>query len=968
MSHHTRKKHLLLTSILAGVVGLSSAPGLAQDAADDTTAAEDDEVIVVTGSRLRRNEFTSASPVQIVTAEEATLEGLVDAAEMLQGASVASGSAQYNNQFGGYVVSGGTGVNTISLRGLGAQRSLVLVNGQRLGPAGVRGEVGAFDLNVLPPVVINRFDILKDGASSVYGSDAVAGVVNVLTLDRVERPELTVSVNAPFEGGGETYDISGLYGLDFANGHIVLAAQYQLREDLSLGDRDYLACQQPMIYDAPGGNRIDREDRSILAGTALGGCENIYFNTVFDQVNGGRYIPDPDGVGTPELPGYRLRVVGRYDTHGQAFYEDVQNDARYLSSDAINRQERSSVFASANFEFDALGGIEWRADALLTRRETFSEGWRQFFPLIGGATAQSLFGTYGYANDPGYDQDLILALPVTMWPSNYAADVRYASINSTLSGELGTGFGPLAGWGWTVSAQYSRSEGEYTNNGIRASESGDVRFTDDAPDYDPLSFEFLSGNYGADLYDQLTVMATGLTIYEQTVVNATIAGDLFDLPAGPVSAAIGAERRGFSIDDTPSEASRTGELWNSTSAQITRGEDNVSEFFGEIEFPLLADQMFAESLSLNLSGRVFDYESAGSDSVWKAGVNWQITPSVRLRATEGTSYRAPALYELFLGNQSAFLAQLSIDPCIDWGLSNNDDVRRNCAAEGIPDDYSGAASGATIYTGGGQGVLESETSEARTIGLVYTPQSLPISIAVDYFELEVLDQVSQLGASAIIGGCYGAANYPNAFCDLFDRNPGSAQLDPFAITEVRDSYINVNSQYTSGVDLTMRYANEHDFGALIVDLQTTWTLDDIVYLFDPNIASGYANNDFNGVIGDPQFVANLRASLTRNAWTWSWFVDYVDGTTDPARRDRTFNYQGFENAFRDLNVEGVVYHDASVRWENEDLTIQGGISNLFDEHPPTVSDPIQRRGNTALSGTQYDLRGRTGFIRVTKRF
>ena len=968
MLHRTRKKHLFLTSVLAGVLGLASAPGLAQDGSAGETANDDDDVVVVTGSRLRRNEFTSASPVQIVTAEEATLEGLVDAAEMLQGSSVASGSAQYNNQFGGYVVSGGTGINTISLRGLGAQRSLVLVNGLRLGPAGVRGEVGAFDLNVLPPSVVNRFDILKDGASSVYGSDAVAGVVNVVTIDRVERPEITVSVNAPFEGGGETYDIAGLYGLDFANGHIVLAAQYQLREDLSLGDRDYLACQEDLVYDAPGGNRIDREDRSILAGTELAGCDNIYFNTVFDQYRGGRYIPDPQGVGSAILPGYRLRTNGRYDTNGAAYYEDVLNDARYLTTDAINRQERTSLFASSNFDFDVLGGVNWQANALLTRRETYAEGWRQFFPLIGSSSIQSLWGGYGYANDPSYDHGMILAMPVTLWPSNYSADVRYASLNSTLTGQLGTGFGPFVGWDWTLSAQYSRSEGHYANNGIRASTSGDVRFTDDAPLYDPFSPDFISGNFSDEVFNAINLISRGLTVYEQTVLTASVTGELFDLPAGPVGAAMGVERRGFSIDDTPSEASRTGELWNSTSAQITRGDDNVTEIFGELEIPLLSGQPFAERLSINLSGRGFDYESAGSDAVWKAGLNWQITPSIRLRATEGTSYRAPALYELYLGNQSSFLAQLSIDPCIEWGLSNDEDIRRNCAAEGIPDDYIGASSGATILTGGGAGVLESETSEARTIGLVFTPDWLPVSLALDYFELEVLDQVSQLGAPAIIGGCYGGSNYPNAFCDLFDRNSGTAAIDAHAITQVRDSYINVNSQYTSGVDLTVRYADEFSFGDVVVDLQTTWTLDDIVYLFDPTIASGYANNDFNGTIGDPQFVANMRASLTRDAWTYSWFIDYVDGTFDSQRRSRTFNYQGWENAFRDLNVEGVVYHDASVRWESDDLTVQGGISNLFDEHPPTVSDPLQRRGNTALSATQYDLRGRTGFIRVTKRF
>ncbi|WP_417484639.1 TonB-dependent receptor plug domain-containing protein [Maricaulis salignorans] len=995
MSNIWDRERLLRSTIIAGLAaaGLAISPSYAQSANDEDESSSDQEVVVVTGSLIRRSEFTSAAPIQVINAEIATLEGLVDTAEMLQGASVASGSVQLNNQFGGYVVEGGTGVNSISLRGLGAQRSLVLVNGHRPGPAGTRGQVGSFDLNVIPSSIVQRFEILKDGASSIYGSDAVAGVINVITRREVDRPEITVSVNSPLAGGGETYNVSGAFGLNFDRGSVVLAAEYQLRESLDVGDREYLRCGQDLVRNAPGGDIIDREDRSVLAGTELGGCNNIYFNTAIAHAafGGARYIPDPQGVGTAAVPGYRPRENCNYfypDRNGNgiddevadgrpvtcapgtpAFYEDVLNDARVLTSDAINRQERLSLYGSADFALDFLGGVDWSSEAMFTRRETESDGWRQFFPLIGGATVQGLFGVFGYANDPGYDTAVPLFQPVTLWPSNSRIAVDYFSLNSQLAGGFGTGMGFLSDWSWSVSGQYSRSDGDYEGNGILASNSGDVQFDDNSPVYDPLSAAFLSGNYSDAVYDHLTVNTLGNTVYEQTVLTAVATGDLFDLPAGPVALAVGAEYRTFSIDDQPDQAAQDGDLWGSSSAQVTKGEDTVREIYGEVEIPLIAGQPLFESLTVNLSARMFDYDSAGSDSVWKAGANWQITPTFRLRATQGTSYRAPALYELYLGNQTAFLTQASIDPCINWGTSTNANIRANCAADGIPDTHSGVGSSATVISGGGAGVLAPETSEARTVGFVYTPERLSLSVAIDYFNIEVNDQVSRLGAGAILGGCYGADNFPNAFCDLFERDMAAGAVNRYTVTEVRDSFLNVNSQVTSGVDLTVRYEHEFDFGDMVIEGQGTWTFEDEVLLFDANSESGFDNDDFNGTIGDPEFVANMRTSLTRGDWTYSWFMNYVDGTSNEQYTDRTAAYLGQANAFYDVNVEGTLYHDVSVRWVGSDLSILAGLSNMWDEEPPTVSTgTTTRRGNAALTGTQYDLRGRTLFVRATKTF
>lgn len=971
------KDSALRAAILAAIaaVGLNALPAFAQDADDDedqTTAqaAQDDdeaaadlERVAVTGSLLRRQEFTSTSPITVVTADTQVSLGLVDTAQFLQSTSVAAGSTQLNNQFAGFVVEGGTGINSLSLRGLGAQRTLVLLNGRRPGPAGTRGQVGAFDLNVIPSTIIQRAEILKDGASSIYGSDAVAGVVNVITRRSIDRPEISVRASVPLDSGGESYDISGAYGWNFDRGSIVVAGEWQLLEELELGDRSFLNCSQDLVTDIQG-NIIDREDRSILAGTDLEGCLNLYANTVIDALNPTvRYIPSPDGETIGMIPGYRPRQNGTYAGGGQAFYEDVQNFDFIGSATAINRQERLSLYGSSDFSLDLFGGTQWNTEWLYTKRETTARGWRQFFPLTGGATSPGFF----YANSPDFvtPTDTGTAQPIMPYPSNTNVEVDYYYVATGLEGDLP--FGDF--WTWALDASYSYSDGDYSRNSIVASRSGDVRFDDNAPQLDYFSAGLLSGADMQQLIDQVGVIQTGNTVYDQLVFSGVVTGDLFELPAGYVGVALGAEYRYFSIDDQPSELSQAGDLWGESSALVTKGDDNVVELFGEVEIPLITGRPFFESLTLNASGRVFDYDSTGSDYVWKAGLNWQVNEFLRLRGTKGTSYRSPALYELFLGDQTAFVGQLAIDPCVDWGESTNGFIRANCAAEGIPDDFGGGTSSATVVSGGGAGVLEPESSDATTYGFILTPTFADISLAVDYFEIEVNDQVARLGGGAILGGCYGAQNFPNAFCDLFDRNPGSDPTAPFAIDTVRDSFINVNSQVSEGVDMTLRYDKGFGFGDLVVETEGTWVFTDIQQLFDPTLASGFDSNDLNGTIGRPKFVANGRAALTRGDWTYTWFMNYTRRTSQEERVQTNITYSGFPNAQLDAIAERAWYHGASVFYRSADWSFLLGVRNLFDEKPDTVSSgTVTRRGNIPLNATQYDLRGRTVFARFNYMF
>ncbi len=968
-----KNKMAFHTLILAFVFALFSNPIWAQDvqgdeaetdATENQTDEEEDSAkldrLVVTGSLLKREDFTSTSPVQIVNAETQAQVGQLEIADILQNSTVASGTTQLNNQFNGFVIQGGTGVQTLDLRGLGASRTLILLNGRRPGGSGTRGQTQALDLASLPEIAVQRAEFVLDGSSSIYGSDAVAGVANVIMRRDVDGFEFQALTELPEAGGGELYRVGAIYGWNFDKGSATISAQWQRRQELTIGDRNFLNCPEDLFYDGSG-NRIDRQDRSVTAGTQFSGCQNLYHNTVLDLFSGTRLIPSPDGVTIGPLPGYRPRANGRYDDEGgEAFYEDVL-DADFTGSEyAINRQERLNIYATLDYTFDFWGGVDWDADFLYSNRNTKTEGWRQFFPLISSSNF------IPYPNDPSYNPGMPLSIPVMPYPSNSEIDVDFYYFTTGLEGLLPT----KNYWSWQIYATYSYSDGDYTRNSILNSKSGDIFLGDgNPPQVDYFSPGILSGSNMGALVDAVGAVHTGNTIYDQFQIVGIVAGDLFEMPAGTVGAAIGAEYRTFSIDDRPSAQSQEGDLWGESSALVTKGTNDVVELFVEAEIPLLAGLPAIEKLTLNVSARGFDYKEGGSDTVWKAGLGWQVTPTFLVRSTAGTSYRAPALFELFLGNETAFVGQLAIDPCIDWGESSNELVRTNCAAEGIPLDYSGAGASATVISGGGAGNLESETSDAFTFGLVWTPEFSDLSIAVDYIDIEVKNQITQLGSSAILGGCYNAQNYPNSFCDLFTRAPGSDPQFPYNIKTVTDTFINVNQQRYKGIDLNLVWNINLDFGLLELAAQSTWNLENISRLFDPNQIEGFDTTDFVGTVGSPKNVTNFRVTQNWQDWRFNYYLQYVSETDDSPFVDEETTYFGFDPAYADITMDRVFYHNISVIYQRDNWDLLVGINNLFDEAPDTVSDAFRsRRGNVPVAATQYDLLGRRYFMRLNWRF
>ena len=377
------RKRLRDTSALAGLAAvLIAGPAFAQETAPQQDEEQDEAAqlgeVVVTGSRIPQNEFTSSSPIQVLTAERAEQRGLSATAQLLQSSTLAAGSPQVNATISSaFVTDGGPGSATISLRGLGANRTLVLLNGRRAGPAGTRGGVSAFDLNVIPQSAINRVDVLKDGASSIYGSDAVAGVVNLNTERARDGGEMSAFASVPFEEGGEQFNISGSFGKTFDRGYLNFSADYYRQEKLAAGDRDYLYCRNQYVFEPGTNTRADRIDPR----TGQPQCTDLTWGQIYVygadfSGRAGRFQYDYDGDLGNYIPvnngsaAYPNAPAGFYLVNYDPASRGVVNNLHpfALEESIVPETERYTAFVEGAYELG--GGVEAYAELLLNRRES----------------------------------------------------------------------------------------------------------------------------------------------------------------------------------------------------------------------------------------------------------------------------------------------------------------------------------------------------------------------------------------------------------------------------------------------------------------------------------------------------------------------------------------------------------------------------------------------------------------------
>ena len=1017
MNFKTKLSLLGATFLTAASFGLAT-PAMAQDSCPPGTTAGPDgvciddedegEAIVVTGSRLPQTAFTSASPVGIITAEEATLEGLANTAEIIQQTPATGGAFQVNTQLTGFVTTGGPGVNTISLRGLGAQRTLVLLNGRRMGPAGTSGNTGPIELNVLPASLIQRVELLKDGASPIYGCDAIAGVVNVITRTDFDGIELNVFSNFNEFGGGEQHRFNAAWGTTWSGGYFNIGAEYFQQEVLRNRDRDDLACAADYLFlaDANGhpglpavGDRVDypNTDPGQEYGDDTYKCHNL-FTRVLRTGFGDLIYEDPGVVYPNAAQGNNSPFVGMARQRRAGFpltypYAHMDDEA-YGRTSAISPNELTTIVANLGFDIGSFA--EFYSEFMFNRRESIQYGARQFFPSVSAANPAS--GAFG-SN-----------IPIIPLASDRDQEVNYTRVVAGLTGDFGD-----TGWDWDVYIQASHNDADYgtdiiyndrvvATTGALACNQAAITISggncgDLAAPIPWTSARILNGDFNANEAAFLFEHEYGNTTYDHRLVEAVVTGPLFDLPAGTVHVALGASYREEELDDSPGFNEANFNLWGSTSAGRTAGEDSVREYFAEANVPLLADMPLVESLELSLSGRLVDYESYGEGDTYKIGLNWQVMPEFRVRASFGTSFRAPALYELFLANQTSFAGQANIDPCIAWETSLNTTLQANCAAAGVPMGYNQTGtSSATVFAGGGAGLLEAEHSEAGTVGVIFTPGRWGLeglSLAIDYFDIVVEDEIRQFGAANILNACYTSLQGPafgntEPFCTLHVRNnlpgwvpppgPGGMQHQ---IVSVQNNFVNVAHQGNRGIDVNLRYEREIGPGDFTFQGEATFMLEDVTQIFLSGLVQDFLGTTF-GFRG-PEIVARAQLRYDWNDWTATWTTNYIGEGSDDAQfggdtfRSTTYctlpapSCGGTASPLVrfEQSTDPITYHDFSIRkrFENEngaDISIILGMQNVFDERPPSQSAGQFRRGTAALNA--YDLVGRRAFINVGVAF
>lgn len=970
---------------------------LAQDN-DDNDESRSIEEVVVTGSRIRKDAFSTSAPMDIIDVDVASVQGISNVGQLLQSNTLAAGSAQVTAAIATeFVVDGGLGASTISLRGLGANRTLVLVNGRRAGPAGIKGAVSSFDLNVLPLTTIERVEILKDGASSIYGSDAIAGVVNIITR-KDDGLSLDAFASAPSDGGGEESRFSISYGKSGSRGSFRVTADYNKQAELKRGERDYFECGHQYIFDQQTGERADVTDPR----TGEFACEDLTWGHVWiydyaadSNIPGsgegsllsqpdygddlGQYIP---GYAPPTNPSQLTAPSNFFPVAYDRLTDGITNDDHPFQNRESLRPEVELLTLYGEGELHLTDKMTAYTELLLNRRETFSDGYRQYWSYVysGDFDFSSLgTGTPGGGNslaaDAGWFGEQWFSPTAITDHADDSNEVDYARAVLGIRGDFDNS------WSWDLSYMYSKSDAEYTediifDDSIRDQNwlSGSCVGTNtsvrgvpciDIPWFDP---ELLRGNISPELQAFLFGTDTGNTEYTQWSVDGFVTGNLYELPAGMLSAAFGFHYREDEINDTPGPQTLLGNTWFGDFARPTIGDDSTSAVFAEFDVPILRDRPGFENLTLNASARYTDVQRSGSDTTWKAGLNWQVIPSVRLRANKATSFRTPALFELFLEGQTGSISQNS-DPCINYqgnfdagNISQN--VFENCQADpaGLPGDYTGGTVTPTTITGGGLGVLEAETAESLSAGVIWQPAFADLSVSVDYFDFEVKNQVDRFGATNIINACY-ESDFGFAFggteplCDLFDRSGLQDGID-----NVRDSFINIAQQRNRGWDFATRYGQDIGRGSLQVDLKATLQVEDVQALFSET------PEDFNGRVGEPEWVGE--ANFTYNMDRWSFF--YGLNWIGPSNSEREFangdivTYRGVD--YRAVRFTKDVYYSslsASYAFDNGVSLLIGG-ANIFDQEPPQLTrtgagNEYAPVGN-ALLASNYDMLGRRFFI------
>ncbi|SDD43845.1 TonB-dependent Receptor Plug Domain [Kordiimonas lacus] len=941
----------------AGVTGAS-----AQDA--DSDFDMDLEEVTVTGSRIVRRDLTAPSPISTVGAEEFQLTGAQNVEQVL------ATLPQTIPGFGGSSNNPGDGTATVDLRGLGSFRTLVLVNGRRYLQSRQSGTV---DLNTIPSTLIERVEVVTGGASAVYGSDAMAGVVNFVMKDDYEGLEVSGQYDTTIHGDAEKYNIDATMGGNFADGrgNATLFVNYAKRKSLMQGDRKF----STFALGDDLSNTDAQDEFGIGDGLVAGGSSGIPGTRVF----GGPTLPNGDNLGrfNPDGSGAPFTAADRFNYAPDNFLQLPQE--RWMASAMAHYQINDSVrmYTEATFVSNKVPQELAPTPAFLGTLEVNPDS-----PFFASDVQTALDGIRTDTNGDGIvDGDDNAFLPfigrrmVENGPRQ-ALDTRDAfRVLVGFDGEIGDG------WSYDVSYSYARVDNfQFLKNDV-----SDSRFRqavlvtddgtacqDDSAGCAPLNV-FGAGNISQEAIGFINISATNVTEIETQNLQGIVSGTLGDWTgAGEVGLAIGVEYRKDDSAFTPDTFLASGDVLGFNAGEPTVGGFDTYEVFAEMALPLITGAPMAENLEASLAARYADYSTAGSVWSYAAGLTWAPIADISLRGQYQRAVRAPNVLELFQGNANGFPG--AVDPCSD---ANPDAVAGNaalvslCEATGVPAGLTGQFTQANTQIEGifgGNPDLFEESADTYTFGAVITPEALPgFTMTVDYYDITIDDAISTLGGGVnnILDICYNnVQDLSSIYCQAITRRSNGDVDTVFA------GNANIGQVKTAGVDLQMSYGMDVDFGffeggsSLDFNFVGTHVINNEV---TPDLFVGTVN-DCEGTFGntcgepDPKYRFNLRTTMTNGPLQLSLNWRWLDSVEDDQIKNGGLSASDLP--VPTLGAEN--YFDLSFTYDvNENLQMYGGARNIFNNKPTFVGDS-QEQANTFPE--TYDAIGTRLFLGARVRF
>lgn len=689
----------------------------------DEEQNEEIEEVVVTGSRIRRDAFTSASPIQIIDGAGSREIGLIDTASLLQSATQATGT-QIDNTFTAFVLDNGPGSAQVNLRGLGPERVLLLLNSRRMAPAGVGGAPTSPDLTTIPNIMIDRVEYLLDGASSIYGSDAVSGVANVIMRQDFDGFEFEAESVQPDIDAGEENTLGLAWGKAGDNWNFGVAGEYYERKRVRLSDLPYTRECNQYIHEDERGLRFS-DDTSLVPGTTISPCKLDTINRVFIPIGYGNVwsTPGETNIGIPNFSETSVPVgfasfnptirpidtngdgepdIGLVDPDGNGLTEvDLQTgqfnqngSRRDRAGDFLLGTERVNVYAYGDYSFGDDNNTEVYFETLYSKRETqvFSPG-AVIFPDVPATNPYNpcnqdspfgvnCIGFFGGLNFGSQEVTPIVAIENDR--DNNDVEIEQYRFVVGVRGDLPfiQNDSGLGNWGYDVYVTHSTSEGTdqqtgileepllYSLNTSRFDADGNIVCGDNdgcvpVNMFADSIYQPGGGNFSSQAEtDYVFGVRSFVTEVDQTVISAVAQGDIARLPWNDteIPLVIGFEYREDEINSQPNDVARDGGLIAFFKDGGALGSRDIHEFFIETELQLAEGARGAEELSLNLAARYTDESTYGSDTTYSVKTVYTPVDGVTFRGTYGTSFRAPNAREQFLVGQSGF--NTIADPCI----------------------------------------------------------------------------------------------------------------------------------------------------------------------------------------------------------------------------------------------------------------------------------------------------------------